>query len=615
MKLSVSYSAILLLLFVGVGLAHGQQTPSVATSGLDTDPRLVLRDLRSICVEAEREIDDDAQGPERDLDLALRRVCNRSDDIDSILQMSGYVEDVERRLTALADRIALIDSQCAPPFYANWNQQSRAVRRAVQTTFDDLGHSTLAEARDAVEYRLAQLETSVGTQEDYAGVLCGFLENHRERMDTLTRELEQERTMSQEALVPLRGSPARVVTEVLSAFQNSHPTASTFTVYEARERPSATTPVTNARQPVAGSGPRDTHLLRQLGTAGIERFIAAHLSVTDGRVASHLARVGATRDGGRHRYQPIGEFVVQWRTADGENSEDDALVDAAPAAENGPAGRYVSILAGYAQEALVSECRRWLADIDVFEGGFLDAMQSGTDYSVRERMRLVLERVLDGIADPVAACQPGSRILPTRLRRAVDQEHRDRIAEAREVFARQYGQRFDRINWVGERLMDAIWLEGALEGAAPKETIERWRTQYDEEYTKREERRELAFQELETLRLANDVTMRRAQEESRRLIAIATTEATARHQLERVRLEGIRRQAEATVRIAELDSARAIAEAELELQTAVEVGDTNEDIERIRSRTAIKKSRIERKASMFSDIMGNIASIGALFLG
>lgn len=633
MKLSVSCSATLLLVFVSVGLAHGQQPPSLTTSLPGTAPRLVLQELRDQCVEAARQIDDDAQGTERALDLALRQVCNRLDDLESTLQVSGYVDDVEGRLTDLAGRIASIDIQCAPPFYANWNQQSRAIRRDLERTFGDLRDRTLPETRDAVEYRLVQLETSVGTQEDYARVLCGFLENHRDLMGTLTREREQEWTMSQEALGSLRGSPARVASEALSRFQSSHPNASSFSIYRAIQR--AARSHTAARQPVAASGPRETRLLRQLGSPDIERFIAAYLSVTDARVAPHLAGAGTVRDGGRYTYQPIGDFVVQWRTADGENSARDGLADAAAAPENGPAGRYLSTVAGYAQDALVSECQRWLADIDVFEGAFLDATQGKADYRVRDRMRLILHRVLDGIGDPVAACRPGSRILPARLLRAFDQVYNDRIAEVQEVFARQYGQRFDRINWVGERLMDAIWLEGALDGAAPAETIDRWRTQYDDEYTRRQERREMAFQELERLRLANEATMALAQEESRRLIAIATREATARLEVEQVRLQGIRVQAEATVREAELVSEAALAEADRESRTALEVAELDfrarletarTDLERsrieaeakaavesIRSGAAVKKARIERKASVFSDITGNITSIAGLF--
>ncbi len=272
------------------------------------------------------------------------------------------------------------------------------------------------------------------------------------------------------------------------------------------------------------------------------------------------------------------------------------------------------MLAGYAQEALVSECQRWLADIDVFEGGFLDAMQGGVDSRGRDRMRLVLDRVLDGVADSAAACQPGSRILPARLLRAFDQVYDARIAGAQEVFARQYGQRYDRINWVGERLMDAIWLEGALQGAAPAETIDRWRRQYDEEYTATVVRREIAFQELERLRLANETTMALAQEESKRLIAIATREATARHEVEQARLQSIRVQAEATRREAELASAAAIAEAELESRTAIEVAKRNSrtasEVARIRSDGATKTARIERKGSVISSI---VDMIGGLF--
>ncbi len=194
-------------------------------------------------------------------------------------------------------------------------QRTDFVHGLLERAFGDLRDRTLAETRDAVEYRLVQLETSVGTQEDYARVLCGFLENHREIIGTLTREREEDWTIAQDALGSLRGSPAGVASEALSTFESNHPNASNFTIYRAIQPPSPATSLTDTRQPVASSGPRDTRLLRQLRAADTEGFIAAHLLVTDARVVPHLAAAGTARDGGRYTYQPIGDGCGSFSSA------------------------------------------------------------------------------------------------------------------------------------------------------------------------------------------------------------------------------------------------------------------------------------------------------------
>ena len=293
-------------------------------------------------------------------------------------------------------------------------------------------------------------------------------------------------------------------------------------------------------------------------------------------------------------------------------------------------------MAAYVQDALTSECQRWLADADEFRGGFLAAMPGDVESGVRRRLRSVLARVIGDSGDRVAACQPGSLILAERLQGAFDEVYDREAAQARGIFTVQYGERFDRINWVGERLMDAIWLEDALAGAAPEEMIASLRRQYDKEYGETIRRREVNFQELERLRLANAATMEEAKEESRRLITIATTEAVARHDEELIKLEGIKEQAAATVRNAELAGNAAIRAAELDSETrlraaeltfeqaiehAILTGQTELEKARIEAGAKvtvaniererdIKKARIERKGSTVSSIVRAIGGMG-----
>ena len=531
------------------------------------------------------------------------------------MRVSAALADVERRLQSVEERIASIDRECAPPFYGNWTQQSRRVRAAAQRTYGALRDRASQESNEEIEYLLVQFETSMGTQEQYAQVLCGLYDDHQAQLDALKRARERDWFVLEEALASFRARVDSVVGEALQRFSGEHVEGDAFRVFRARDLAT-----------IGGGGVSDAirqgELVSVRESGAAEEFLVSHLFARNGRVDFRRAE-GSVREGGRNVYDVVGDFVVQWRRDDGHGGS-----------EERPAWTYLSLVGSYAEEVLASECLRWLSDFDEFEGGFVDAMPPDVGQDVRRRMRMILRNVI-GLSDVAAACRPGSRILSSRFRRAFDEVYDRSETEAQEFFGREYGRRFSRINWVGERIMDAIWLEDSLVGAAPQETIARWREEYDEEYAGREEQTDTAFRELERLRLANAATIAVAQEESRRLIAIASTEAAGRREQELVRLEGIREQVTATLRQAEIAAEMAGRAADLELEARMEEADLNfrarmvdamtdlekiiianeskERIARIQSDAAIKKSRIERKTAIWSNAIQNIGGIDAAF--
>lgn len=458
--------------------------------------------------------------------------------------------------------------------------------------------------RKNIQGQLAVVESSVAYQEVYARELCSHYRTHRDALATLERERKHEWPLFLDAIATGLDTVGTVVDEALVHFEAEHATASAYRVYRLRELDP------DLPNPGGTSVPRgrDRSLLL---SAGGREFVSTYFSVQeDGAVTFSLNGVPSIlRQADGYQYESIGDFVVRLQ------SQPDFLDDA------GPATRYLSAVSAFLQTAVTRACHRWLSHLDVFQGRFFDALQEDIDAEVRARFRRVHTAILEGVASEVA-CRPGSSALAARSLRAVDELYDEREASEQRRYAQEYGQRFDRMNWVGQRTMDAIWIERILLSEAPMEEVRALLAQYDQEYQEAEAVRTRAYLELERLREANAHELAVAQEESRRALAQAADEAQWHYKEELLKLEGIRLQVTTNAKLAvetrqlELDAERAMALRAEEEKWRRAIFEANTELEReqLRQRAETERAQLEANTARLKariDREGNILSAAA----
>ena len=551
--------------------------------GIGGGPQVISDDFR---IELDRLCSDAELADEHDF---LREFCNLIRN-----RQSDFIQRVHNKLSELGNRISAIVPECAPPFYINWNEHLAKMRDALSNP------QTAAQAhRKSIRGRLAVIESSISYQEHYAAQLCSHYIEHQKRITALGQERDADwRLVASVVPAILERNIERVANDALARFESERLEASRYHVYKIRHVVAATNSINNELHSLSGP---------LLLTGATEEFIKRHYYVKEnGAVAFSLEGVPSFRQSLEgYEYEAVGNFVVRRKWS---GDIDDIS----------PAKRYLSVVAGYVQDAVTQACQKWMSHPDIFESRFFDeAPQGEVNDLVRGQMRLMLKKVLDGV-EPAVICNPGETAIDARFRRAFDEVYEEREDEERMRFAELYGDRFQRMNWVGERIMDHVWIRQIMGSEAPMEEVVRLLKKYDQEYKEVRARGEIAYQELEALREANAGKLAVAKVQAEGLLMQAIVEAEAQFKTEFAKLESAAREADKSREMTLLEIDRnhhaAMARIGADIEIALRNAETEVEVEIIRQRgkdkraqlqadTKLKKERVKRKGGILSSAL------------
>ena len=520
----------------------------------------------------------------------LREFCNLIRN-----RQSDFRQRVHNKLSELGNRISAIAPECAPPFYINWNEHLAKMRDALSNP-----QTNTQAHRKFIRGRLAVIESSINYQEKYAEDLCSHYRRHQNRITDLGQEREADWSLvARIVLAILKRNIERVAGDAVARFESERLEASRYRVYEMRGVIATTNPINNALGSLSGP-------LLSTGTA--EEFIKRHYYVKrDGTVAFSLEGVPSFRRSPEgYEYEAVGNFVIR-RNWSGATSD------------IGPAERYLSAVERHVQDAVTQKCQEWMSHPDIFEGRFLEeAPQEDDNDSARDRrIRLMLEKVFDGV-EPAVICNPGETAIEARFRRAFDEVYGKREDEERMRFVEQYGARFQRMNWVGERMMDEVWIRQIMGSEAPMEEVRHLLEKYDREYKEGKARAEISYRDLEALREANAGKLAVAKVQAEGLLMQAIVEAEAQFKTEFAKLENAAREADKSREMTLLEIDRnhhaAMARIGADIEIALRNAETEVEVEIIRQRgkdkraqlqadTELKKERVKRKGGILSSAL------------
>ena len=513
---------------------------------------------------------------------------------------SDFIQGVHNKLSELGNRISAIAPECAPPFYMNWNEHLTKMRDALSNP-----QTTTQAHQKSIRGRLAVIESSISYQEHYAAQLCSHYIKHQKHITALGQERDADwRLVASVVPAILERNIERVANDALARFESERLEASRYHVYKIRHVVAATATNSINNELHSLTGPL-------LLTGATEEFIKRHYYVKEnGAVAFSLEGVPSFRQSLEgYEYEAVGNFVVRRKWS---GDIDDIS----------PAKRYLSAVAGYVQDAVTQACQKWMSHPDIFESRFFDEVpQRDVNDLVRGQMRLMLKKVFDGV-EPAVICNPGETAIDARFQRAFDEVYGEREDEERMRFAELYGDQFRRMNWVGERIMDHVWIRQIMGSEAPMEEVVRLLKKYDQEYEKQKARGEIAYQELEALREANAGKLAVAKVQADGLLMQAIVEVEAQVKTELAKLESAAREADKNREMTLLEIDRnhhaAMARIDADIGIALSGRKTELEVEIIRQRgedrraqlqadTELKKERIKRKGAILSSALSVFA--------
>lgn len=249
--------------------------------------------------------------------------------------------------------------------------------------------------------------------------------------------------------------------------------------------------------------------------------------------------------------QEVYSVTFERRTAIYSNQEWSSWDDIEPAA------RYLDYALPQIQAALTRAC---MDRLGVWQGNLVrDMLSTLQDVDDRRKLRAGMERIVNSVG-AASACEPGSRRIEADLKSLLDDFAAEESASVESVSMARYVEKFDRIDWIGRRIMEFGWVRRVLspDFASDRALLDKLYERYEAEHVERDLDDIDYRRAVERSIRENAAKLDLAKEETNRETSVARIETTGLVDATRIEADALVERAKIQRQSAEAERDRAI---------------------------------------------------------